>query len=194
MPLAPTAHRLHALRHGRSLANDAGIIVSRGRRALEWAELTPEGRDQAERAARSASLGPDTLVLTSDYARALQTARIVARIWGCGEPVADARLRERDFGSLEEGPDTMYDVVWAADAAGKGLPDGVESAEDVAARTRSVVEEALALPGARDIVLVAHGDVLQITQTWLAGATPRAHRSLRHLETGELRRLEIGDV
>ncbi|WP_144935296.1 histidine phosphatase family protein [Rothia kristinae] len=58
-----------------------------------------------------------------------------------------------------------------------------------APRTRSLVRElAQRHPGA-DVVLVAHGDVLQITQAWTAGRPPAEHRSLPHLGNAELRRL-----
>ena len=39
------------------------------------------------------------------------------------------------------------------------------------------------------VVLVAHGDVLQIAQTAFADVDPRTHRSLEHLETATLRKL-----
>ncbi len=39
----------------------------------------------------------------------------------------------------------------------------------------------------RDILLVSHGDTLQILQAGLAGLDPAAHRGLPHLETAEIR-------
>ena len=41
------------------------------------------------------------------------------------------------------------------------------------------------------VVLVAHGDVLQILQTRFACVDPRTHRSLPHLETAPLRSLSL---
>ena len=41
------------------------------------------------------------------------------------------------------------------------------------------------------VLLVSHGDCLQILQTAFAGVDVSAHRSLPHLETCELRRLEL---
>jgi hypothetical protein len=37
------------------------------------------------------------------------------------------------------------------------------------------------------VILVAHGDVLQILQTAFEGVDPREHRSLPHLPNAELR-------
>lgn len=41
-----------------------------------------------------------------------------------------------------------------------------------------------------DVVLVSHGDALQILQTAFCGAPAAGHRDMRHLETCELRRLD----
>ena len=41
------------------------------------------------------------------------------------------------------------------------------------------------------VLLVAHGDVLQILQAGFAGRDPREHRSLPHLPTATLRALEV---
>ncbi len=58
-----------------------------------------------------------------------------------------------------------------------------------AALTRSLVRELTQRHPGADVVLVAHGDVLQITQAWTAGPPPAEHRSLPHLGKAELRRL-----
>jgi broad specificity phosphatase PhoE len=39
------------------------------------------------------------------------------------------------------------------------------------------------------VVLVSHGDVLQILQTAFEGLDPSKHRSIPHLPTAELRQL-----
>ena len=182
--------RLWALRHGESRANQEGIIVSRpGTEAFIWAKLTELGREQAAASARANPLPADSLVVTSDFARARETAEIAAEIWGTGDPRVDTRLRERDFGSLEGSSSSLYDGVWAADTYGSPLPHGVETPAEVAFRMRNLVEELLSTHAASDIVLVAHGDVLQIAEAWLNGMEPTAHRALPHLRNAELRLL-----
>ena len=131
--------RLWALRHGESRANKEGLVVSHpGPQAFTWAKLTALGRTQAAPAARDAELPAETMVTTSDFARVYETACIVADIWGTRAPQVDNRLRERHFGSLEGGPSSRYDEVWAADALDDPLPNGVEIAHQVAVRTRSL--------------------------------------------------------
>ncbi|MDN6400286.1 MAG: histidine phosphatase family protein, partial [Brachybacterium sp.] len=94
------------LRHGESTANVEGLIVSvPGPRALAEVGLTPRGREQARQAGRGAidqGLGADTLVISSDFARARQTAEEFAGVLGAREPRLDPRLRERCFGNHDE--------------------------------------------------------------------------------------------
>ena len=44
------------------------------------------------------------------------------------------------------------------------------------------------------VLLVAHGDVLQIAQTAFARADPTQHRDLPHLETAAVRELVVNRV
>lgn len=189
------------LRHGESTANVEGLIVSRpGPRALTEVGLTERGREQAREAGREGiaqGLGPDTVVISSDFARAYETAELFAAGIGAAAPRVDPRLRERSFGEHDEGPASAYDEVWSVDRA-RGAHEGeVESVADVAARVLEVLREAdgAAADGAAGdapVVLVAHGDVLQIALALGDGVDPHDHREVPHLGNAELRRLGPG--
>lgn len=186
--------RLWVLRHGQSTANLEGRIVSLpGPRALTEVGLTALGREQArEAAARACEAGlggPSTLVISSDYARALQTAEEFAAGLGAAPPLLDERLRERGFGEYDDGPDTVYPRVWALDAADEPQTRGVETVSSVAERVTAAIWAADDARAGRDAVLVAHGDVLQIALTIAAGRPPREHRDQPHLGNAELRAL-----
>jgi broad specificity phosphatase PhoE len=45
----------------------------------------------------------------------------------------------------------------------------------------------------RDILLVSHGDTLQILQAGFLRMDPARHRSVPHLATAEIRPLRLGD-
>src|SRR5699024_11799970 len=98
--------RVWVLRHGESTANVEGLIVSApGPRALTDVGLTAHGRDQARQAAREGlaqGLGPRAVVVSSDFARALQTAEEFAAGPGAAPPRVDDRPRARRFGREEE--------------------------------------------------------------------------------------------
>ena len=200
MLLAPGQQSLrneyHALRHGWSKANEAGIIVSRidsGAR-LEYG-LHATGREQARAAGDAFKAIVQTrpvTILASDFSRTFETAKEVAAAVNA-DVEAEPALRERDFGDFELGPNTAYDQVWARDAVDATHTDNqVEAAAAVLSRAAGAVRrvEESAREG-HAVLLVSHGDCLQILQTAFAGVDVSAHRSLPHLETCELRRLEL---
>jgi broad specificity phosphatase PhoE len=66
------------MRHGQSKANLKEIIISHPENGLlEKYGLTELGRQQARQSAASSPLTKDTLILSSDFSRARQTAEIV---------------------------------------------------------------------------------------------------------------------
>lgn len=109
-------------------------------------------------------------------------------------------LRERWFGDLDGEDDApSYQKVWALDAMSARHGElGVEPANDVAARAAAVVHRVRKEvsirqryhtgegqpfpPGPSAVVLVSHGDALQLLQCLLAGRPLEEHRSLPHLE------------
>ena len=133
-------------------------------------------------------------ILSSDFSRTFETAKLVAAAVNA-DVEAEPALRERDFGDFELGPNTAYEAVWEQDAIdAKHTAWGVEAAAVVLERAAGAVQR---VEGAREghaVLLVSHGDCLQILQTAFAGVDVSAHRSLPHLETCELRRLELSGV
>lgn len=191
--MSDAPHQVWVLRHGESTANVEGLIVSvPGPRALVEVGLTELGREQARAAATeglSQGLGPDTIVVSSDFARALQTAQEFAAGIGAAAPRVDERLRERSFGSHDEGPASAYDAIWQVDRERGTHEDGVEQVADVVTRVGAVLREAdgWAAEAQAPVVLVAHGDVLQIALAVGAAMDPQDHRDVPHLGNAELR-------
>ena len=54
-------------------------------------------------------------ILSSDFSRTFETAKIVANAVNA-DVEAEPALRERDFGDFELGPNTAYEAVWEQDA------------------------------------------------------------------------------
>ena len=198
-----------ALRHGQSLANVAGIIMSDPTKACNNYGLSEVGKEQAIAAAgdvRQAFLQNEyerLVILSSDLLRAKETALLVAN--HCGglpfhkdEVIIETRLRERWFGEWDGSSDENYNKVWQDDAEDSTHTiKGVESVHAVIERTtRCILEWDKALSqiyGNRCmVILVAHGDVLQILQTAFEKKDGKLHRSLQHLETAQLRQLKLG--
>jgi broad specificity phosphatase PhoE len=138
----------------------------------------------------ASALPRGTLIYSSDFARAAQTAQLVRAYLRSPGVVLTPALRERDFGTWEGTPAGNYQHVWAADeASGTAAGPGVESVHAVLARATALVIELEHQHVGRDILLVSHGDTLQILQAGFGRTDPARHRGLPHLETAEIRRM-----
>jgi probable phosphoglycerate mutase len=214
------ANRYHAMRHGQSKANVAGIIVSRIEtdRRGDWG-LSDLGREQVLEAAQACGLPVGTVICSSDFSRARQTAEIVRARLGAPPVLVAAALRERCFGDLEGTATGNYARVWATDEAGAGdggdsghagggdsaagggdsaagggdAGGGVEPAAAVLDRATALVTDLERRYADRDILLVSHGDTLQILQAGFLRMNPAAHRRLPHLGIAEIRALRLGE-
>ena len=127
--------------------------------------LSPAGREQAETLARElASLRLDA-VWSSDLARALDTARIVAAPHGL-TPAPDPRLRELDVGRwsglCREEILRLEPEALARFAAGDpdARPGGGESRRELARRVRAALAEIGAAFAGRRVAVVAHLGVI----------------------------------
>ncbi|KAG0277752.1 hypothetical protein BGZ95_005418 [Linnemannia exigua] len=122
-------------------------------------------------------------------------------------------LRERYFGDFEmrTPSDDLYNKVWSEDANNPfHQMYGVESVMDVTQRVSGVIrnleqeggggsaggeaegsgEEKKEEEGEEWVILVSHGDSLQILQTAMKGWSGDRHRQLEHLETANWRVVE----
>ena len=163
--------RLILVRHGESTANrDRCFTIT------DDVPLTELGRQQArETALRIAKRFEPARVISSTFARARQTAEIIAAELGLEtEVVAD--LHERNFGCLKGQPyEAFTELVLrdpSYDAAKDWLwrPDGGESQEDVRNRVVAVIEQVRARHLEQDIVVVSHGAVMRCVWAHLAGS------------------------
>ena len=159
-------HQIWLFRHGETEWSLSGQHTGR-----TDVPLTAAGRRRAAALGRRLSGRPFALVLSSPLSRALETCRLA----GYGD-VAELSpdLMEWDYGDYE-GRRTV-DIqkersgwsLWR-----DGVPGG-ETIDQVAARTRRVIEGAEAAEG--DVALFAHGHVLRVlTACWL-GLAPDGGR------------------
>jgi probable phosphoglycerate mutase len=186
------------LRHGQSKPNILEIVLSHpedGKK--EEYTLTPEGEEQVRvsvgKAKAEGILGDDTIIYSSPFSRAKKTAEIAKEILGVrDEVIFNDRLRERWFGDWEKTHSSNYQKVWDTDKNNsKHKEANVESAEEVQKRVIVLVEELEKKYEGKKILMVSHGDTLQILQTGFHKKSPAAHRELKHLETAEVRKMEL---
>jgi len=185
-------NRYFAVRHGNSLANQQGIIVSHPQHGVSEYGLSETGQLQViESVDRDHHLDAATLIVSSDFRRARETSEIIHRQLDSHYPLSfDQRLRERNFGELELGPDSAYAGVWQEDEINANNQlRAVESPNQVMARVSELVSEYESRYSQATVLLVSHGDALQILQTAFAKQDASKHRRQRHLETAEIRPL-----
>jgi len=191
------SNRYFAMRHGHSIGNQQGIIVSHPENGCAGYGLSELGVEQVRASLQQDRLlGAGTIIVSSDFRRALESAAIAQQLLGCAAPIAtDIRLRERYFGELELGPDSAYQAVWQQDQKD---PDSdfraVETANQVMARVSALIVELETRYTHASLLLVSHGDALQILQTAFARRGASQHRQLEHLQTAEIRALQLAET
>jgi broad specificity phosphatase PhoE len=169
-------NRYLLMRHGHSQANQQGVIVSSPERGVEAFGLSDHGEHQLGELVANWQWPEPTRVVHSDFLRTTQTAARVASRFAL-VPSVDKRLRERHFGELEGQGDDRYPEVWALDAADdEHRSYQVEALGAVASRMRAVIEEWEQKASGETILLVSHGDPLQILLTALANKPLSQHR------------------
>jgi glucosyl-3-phosphoglycerate phosphatase len=177
--------RIVVLRHGRTEWN-----AQRRYQGQQDPPLDQVGTAQAaEVAPLMAAMRPD-LLITSDLARARQTAERVAAL--AGVPLReDVRLRERHLGHWQgltrDEVATRYPDEFADWLAGRDVTRrGGESRKEVAARALELVDE---LPEVAVTVLVSHGATAMCLSAALLGLpqTPSILAPLANCHWTELR-------
>ncbi|KAJ9189434.1 hypothetical protein P3X46_000729 [Hevea brasiliensis] len=176
-------NRFWVLRHGKSIPNERGLIVSSLENgALSEYQLASEGVKQAQLAGelfleqlKERNIPLESVrICYSPFARTSHTAKVVASVLNLPFEGPQCKvmedLRERYFGpSFELMSHDKYPEIWALDEKDPFMqPEGGESANDVANRLASAMASMeLEFQGCA-VLIVSHGDPLQILQTILS--------------------------
>ncbi|WP_087110578.1 histidine phosphatase family protein [Halomonas citrativorans] len=169
-------NRYLLMRHGHSQANQHALIISSPERGIEAFGLSETGEQQLASIVNAWAWPVPTQVVHSDFLRTTQTATHVAEAFKL-TMMPDKRLRERSFGEWEGHSDERYPDVWALDAKNADHTSlQVEAVSAVAARMMAVLEDLEEQSEGETILVVSHGDPLQILLTALQGRPLSQHR------------------
>ncbi len=175
------------MRHGESEANVAGLIVSNPEQGCHDFGLTENGKQQVLSSIKRFSEIVFDVIITSDFLRARQTAEIVAEWCHLPAPVIKPDLQERWFGEWDGQSDTHYQDVWDNDIKPDLTNDkNVEPVEKVLQRGLNVIEQLEKEYSDKSILLVSHGDILQISRTAFQDVPASQHRQLPHHRTAQI--------
>ena len=187
-------NRYFIMRHGKSLANQVELIVSSPGNGVNSYGLHEQGREQVIQSVEATpALNEVSLILSSDFQRALESAEIAHDLLGCPEDIVFHKLlRERFFGEFELSSSENYQTVWDEDGLDASHTKfGVESVDAVMDRATTLITTLEGYFTDVSFLLVSHGDVLQILQTAFHHLPASEHRSVPHLDTAEVRELIV---
>ena len=150
---------LHVVRHGRTEANAAGLLLGR----LD-PDLDALGIRQAT--AVAAAIGPVDRVVSSPLLRAVRTAEAFGV-----DVETDDRWLELDYGDLDgtsvfDVPSSTW-VQWRADL--DWAPPGGESHAALGERVRSACEDLIAEAAGSEVVVVTHVSPIKASLAWALG-------------------------
>lgn len=195
-------NQYHAMRHGQSTANAERRWVSSPDGCINNHGLTELGVSQVEQsthaALRAGIISQRTVLISSDYRRARETAETVARVAGISTVILDARLRERGCGDMEGKTFTeelgrqWLEEIRRIDLADPfSSPFGQEPLVDVMARCSSLVRELesrqdSSVAGGKHYLLVAHGDLLHVALCMAAKVSPGERWGFGHIDNASI--------
>jgi broad specificity phosphatase PhoE len=172
---------LSLVRHGRTQANAAGLLLGRLDPGLD-----ETGRWQASKL--PAALGEVDRIIASPLTRTRETAATI------GEPVEiDERVIELDYGGLDGRPlDEIPPEIWArwrhdVDFA----PDGGETLRTLSLRVSTALDELVDDARDRHVVVVSHVLPIKAGVAWALGVGVEAAWRL-HLDQASITRITIG--
>lgn len=177
------------MRHGFSEANKTKLIVSDPAIGCVSFGLTEQGRAEVKASALKFKQAGISQIIHSDFLRTVHTAQILATCVDCSAMGQDIALRERFFGDYDGLSDQYYSKIWDNDLNNPAANDRsrVEPAEQVRTRGLELMDRLEQSFSGETILLVSHGDLLQILRTAFEGVTANQHRSLSHHQTAEIR-------
>ena len=181
------------MRHGESIANQQGIIVSAAENGLSGYGLSESGQTNIKQSLEAGVLPQITHIISSDFKRTRESAEIAQALLQSNQDITfTGNLRERFFGDFELKHNDCYQTVWDNDAVNSAQNENnVESADAVMNRTSSLVLNLEKEFNGETFLLVSHGDALQILQAAFHKSPASEHRLLPHLDTAEIRELVL---
>lgn len=181
-------NRYWAMRHGQSVSNVQRCIVGDPVVGLFDYGLTPLGRSQVRIALDSHFVfqSKKLRIFTSDFLRTRQTAAMIQA--HCRTAYATTSLlRERFFGIWEGKSSDVYQHIWQADIVHYATRvNNVESVSEVMDRTTRCVVYVESLYEDADILLVSHGDTIQMLQAAFQDIVPPMHQTIAHLQNAQI--------
>lgn len=189
------------MRHGEAVSNVLGSISCEP----VGNDLTELGRKQAESSAELLKEEKIDLIISSDFARAKQTAEITARVIGYDKDkiIYDDRLHEVNFGAYNNESIESYHGHFKNTLDRFSVrPEGGENLSDVKQRVASFLYDLEEKYRGKKILIISHGDPTWLMQTVALGMDPKDivaditknYKELFYLKNAEVRKLDFSPL
>lgn len=158
--------KIYSARHGETVWNKAEKICG-----LTDVELTEKGIEQAKALAEQVeAVGDIDVIICSPISRAVKTAVFSSEKLGINI-ITDDRLTEWNYGSYEGKNRSAEGFAKAKTEFGCKMPGGGESLLQLAHRVYSLLDEVRVKYKDKNILLVCHGGVCRIIETYFNDMT-----------------------
>ena len=134
-------------------------------------------------------LNAETIIYCSDFKRTTETASLAQQILKAGETHPSPALRERSFGKYNGKHANTYIEIWPQDQMDEEdqQRNGVEDAEKMLGRFLDFIKGLEIQYQHQCLLLVSHGDPLQVVQGAFAGLGATQSRLLKYIEPAEIK-------
>ena len=163
-------NKLFIVRHGEAESNLNNIL--NGNLDKNHYSLTKRGKAQVEKTRNDFKDKKIDLIFSSPFLRAKETAELIADVLGL-EVIIDDRLREVGVGQFEGKTVEEFGAKFSTKESRYEKADyGVESGKDVELRIKNFLDEINEKYKNKNIIVVSHGDPLQIFHSIAQGIKP----------------------
>ena len=184
------------LRHGKSKANELGIISSN--LETDVYGLTNQGKNEVEHniidgISMGVFVNPEQVILyTSPFLRTLETIQIAKKLLNSSSKINITHaLSERNFGDLESKSNSNYTKVWDEDSNNPNHNNfNVESIFHVYQRLIKFIGYLEKKYSNQEIILCCHGDIASVLICIFEQKKLSLHNKIIKFNTGEMRRYQ----
>jgi isoleucyl-tRNA synthetase len=182
----------YILRHGQTIYQTKKKEIIYPSSLQNKIGLTKEGRRQIINSAKKLKKIGIDLIYSSDFYRARESAKIVAKELGIKKINFDKRLRDVNLGVYHGRKKEAFYRDFPGVTHFRKRPLGGESWQDVLKRVIAFIKEIDRKYQGKKILIVSHGDPLWLLENWvkkLKFYDLDKSLKLNYIQTGELRKL-----
>lgn len=187
-------NRFWIMRHGEAEHNLEGVIAAGPETKGRVSNLTKKGIEQVKKSAESLKKQKIDFIFTSPYARAMETAKIVAKATKA-KIIEDKRLSEIDAGifnwkTIKE-YQSFFDTLLERFIKG---PSGGESLTEVRHRMFNFIDDIDDAYAGKNILIISHGDPLWMLESAVRNLSNEESLGLKLPELAEAKEIVFKNI